>query len=235
MWEVLLTCGAVAVLVVMQVRHTRAVKRSRREIVSAAAGLLSEPDVVQQGIAFPTLTGRYQGVPVKVELVPDDLTPRQLPRLWLVATVRTPVAVDDALDVLLRPQSTDIVSPGYRFPHEHQAPAGWPSYARIATRQPAPPPWRTLRSALPVLHAPGTKDLIVGPGGVRIVEELARGEVGPHRLARRSRFEVRLEPARLKRVLDAALGIAREVSAAVAADGSEPVAAALPHQGSRAG
>lgn len=209
---VVLTCGA-AVLVAVQVRHVRTVARERRGMVTEACAVLDDPVLLQEGLAYPRLTGRYAGLPVKVDLIPDDMTTRQLPRLWLAVSVRTTIPIESAMDVLLQPKSSDIVSPSARFPHEHQPPPSWPSYSRVATQGPDVPRWAALNSAVPVLHQPETKDMVIGPGGVRVVQELARGEVGHYRGMRRSKFVCVLSPVRLRSALDGAVTVARTVAA----------------------
>ena len=48
----------------------------------------------------------------------------------------------------------------------------------------------------------------MAPGGVRVVTELARGDVARHRVVRRAAFDVVLEPSRLRRLLDDELELA---------------------------
>jgi hypothetical protein len=207
--SILLAVVLVAALVAIQVRHVRTVKRQRLAIMDAVLPLLADAHVEQDGIGFPTLTGRSDGDRVKVELVVDTLSMRQLPTLWLMVTLLRDVAIADPVDITLRPRQPDIVSPSAKLRYEHAPPPGWPIDSRITTATAAPPPFHALRDALPFLHDPHVKALLVAPGGVRIVQELARGDIGRHRVIRRARFDaVTLRPEHL----DALLGVAREVA-----------------------
>jgi hypothetical protein len=217
---------AAAILVALQVRHVRRVRAERGAILCDVAALFGQAEVAQDGIGFPTLTGTYAGERVKVELVVDTLALRELPRLWLVVTVFAEVAVPGPVDILLRPRTADMISPGGRFHYEHAPPLGWPADIRIATSGPEPPPLAALAEALPLLEDRRTKALTVAPRGVRVVQLLASGEVGQYRVVRRPKFEVELERARLTGLIDAAVGIARaiELSAGLTAllAGREP-------------
>jgi hypothetical protein len=202
---------AVAVLVVLQVRHVRSVRSERGAVLDAVVPLFAEAQVTQDGIGFPSLTGRYEGERVKVELVVDTLALRELPRLWLVVTVLTEIPVAGAVDILLRPRSSDVISPGARFAHEHAAPADWPADIRVVTAEPGSPDFEVLRCTLPLLEDRDTKALTITPRGVRVVQRLVSGQVGQYRVVRRAKFEVELERERMIALLDAALGIARDI------------------------
>jgi hypothetical protein len=206
--------GAVAVVVMvwLQVRDTRKVGQRRRDAVARAEEILTDVEVTQDGIGYPTLRGRFAGHPAKVELIVDTLTLRQLPRLWLAVTVQRPTRVGTPFDVVLRPSSSDIVSPGARFAYEHPHPVGWPPYLRLTTTGPDLAAGLGEAEALTsLLHENETKSVLVTSRGVRIVTELARGDVGPYRVTRRPDFRFVLEAARLRRVLDDALAVAEDL------------------------
>lgn len=200
---------AVALMTWLQVRHVRRVGRERRATVADVEALLADAVTTQDGIGYPTVTGRYAGYDAKVEFIVDTLTMRQLPRLWLTVTLKRRMEVDEPVDILLRPLSTDMVSPGQRFPYEHPAPAAWPDHIRIATPQPTRlPPLDDVDALTSLLHDPSTKSVVIAPRGVRVVHELARGEVSSHRVIRRPNFHVALEAARVRALLDIAMDVA---------------------------
>jgi hypothetical protein len=177
--------------------------------VRAVEDLLDDAVVEQDGIGYPSVAGTYRGESVKLELLVDTLTPRRLPRLWLVVTIRRPLPVQVPVDVILAPVPTDIASPGVTFRYEHERPAHWPEHIRIATRE----PFRMTElydvdALTDVLHDPLTKSVVLAPGGVRVVHELARGEVASYRVVRRPNFSFDLSAADARAVLDAALGVA---------------------------
>lgn len=208
--------AALAAMVALQRAHVRRVRGERRALLERVQSLFEDASVSQQGIGYPTLTGTHAGHRVKVELVADSMALRQLPRLWLVVSLFRPVNLGVPVDILLNPQPSDIVSPAERFGYEHPAPGGWPGHVRIATPVPDAPDLRPFEAALGLLHAAGTKNLLAGPGGVRIVQELARGELGHWRLVRRAKFTVEPPRARVASLLDAAHAIAAHAGGVVA-------------------
>jgi hypothetical protein len=204
------------VLAAIQVLHARKVGRERRAVLDDVAHLFTEVAITQDGIGYPSLRGRWRGHTVKVELVVDTLALRQLPILWALVSVLRPLPVRTPIDVTLRPRSSDIVSAGTAFAYEHPVPPGWPPDVRVSTPESALPPLEVLDVAVELLEQPTTKGLLIAPGGVRIVHELARGAVGQYRVTRRPRFRFAVEPERLA----ALLGIAEDVADRVEAVGA---------------
>jgi hypothetical protein len=205
--------AAVLALAAIQTRHRRRVGRERRAAFAGVEHLLTEVTVTQDGIGFPTLRGRWNGYGVKLELVVDTLAMRQLPTLWLLATVLRPLPVRTPVDITLRPRSSDIVSAGTRFGYEHEPPPGWPADLRVATPDPAIPPLEALDDLVELLELPTTKDVLIAPGGVRIVHELARGAVGQYRVVRRPKFAFACSPERVLALLYAAAAVGDRVEA----------------------
>jgi hypothetical protein len=161
------------------------------------------------------LTGVYRGSPVTVGVVVDTLRVRELPTLWLSVTVRQQLPLPGPVDMLLRPSTADIVSPGERFPVEHPAPPSWPDHIRVATPLGGSPDLVALSAALPFLHGRATKDVLVTSTGARVITELARADVGHYRIVKRSKFDARLSPEQLSAVLDAICDMADGIRHAV--------------------
>jgi hypothetical protein len=212
------------VLVAIQVAHVRHVGRERRAALAPVEHLFTDAVVAQDGIGYPRLRGRYRGDDSKVDLIVDALALRELPALWLFVDVMRPVPVRTPVDIVLRPRTSDIVSPGRRFGYEHARPEGWPQDIRIATREPGPlPDLGGLEALRPLLEDPRTKALLVAPGGVRIVHELQRGSIGAFRVTRRASFDAVVTPERLVPLLAEARAIADRIGARAAADVREAV------------
>jgi hypothetical protein len=210
-----LAAACIALLVAVQVRHVRTVKAQRRAVLDDVAPLFSDLEIRQDGIGFPSLEGVYAGDRIKVDLIVDTLAMRQLPTLWMLVTVRRRLALDNAVEVLLRPRSVDIVSAGARLPYEHVPPAGWPEDCRVSTAHADAPPYHALVDALPLLHDPHAKALLVAPGGVRLAQELARGDISRHRVVRRAKFDVHLQREHLVALIGVTRDIARDVEVTV--------------------
>jgi hypothetical protein len=202
---------AVIVLAAIQTRHRRTVGRERRAVLALVEGLFSEVTVTQDGIGYPSLRGRWNGHWVKLDLVVDTLAMRQLPTLWMLVSVLRPLPVRTPIDITLRPRSSDIVSAGTAFAYEHAPPPGWPEDVRVTTPEPALPPLEVLDESVELLEQPTTKGLLIAPGGVRIVHELARGAIGQYRVVRRPKFAFAVEPERVTALLRAADAVADRV------------------------
>lgn len=190
-------------LVRLQTTHVQRVAAERRSILANVCRVLERSQLAQRGVDFPVLTGHYRGAPVTVAIIVDTVTLRQLPTLWLSVTRRQPLPLSGPVDLLLRPSTTDIVSPGERFPVEHPVPPAWPAHIRVATPLGGRPDFCELSAALPLLHDKRTKDVLLTPAGARLVAELARAELGHYRLFKRSRFDPKLSAGELTVALDA--------------------------------
>jgi len=209
-------------LVRMQMRHVRRVAAERRTILDSVRTVLESSDLAQQGIDYPVLTGTYRGAPVTVALIADTLALRELPTLWLSVTRRQPLPVTGPVDILLRPSTSDIVSPGERFPAQHPAPPDWPAHIRVATPAGHAPDLGELSAVLPLLHDPRTKDVLLTPSGARVVTRLARAQLGQYRIVKRSKFDVSLSAEQLTDMLDAVCAMADGIRAAAADRGGVP-------------
>jgi hypothetical protein len=208
---VLVVVAAALGLAAIQTRHRRRVARERGAVLDGVTELFAQATVTQDGIGYPSLRGRWHGHDVKVELSVDTMTMRQLPKLWMLVSVLRPLPVRTPIDITLRPRPSDIVSPGLGFGYAHPAPPGWPQDIRVATRDPALPPLEALDDFLELLELPTTKELLIAPGGVRIVHELARGAISHYRVVRRANFRFAVAPERLLVLMEAAEAIGDRV------------------------
>jgi hypothetical protein len=200
----LLAAMLVAVLLLLgrlHARHVRTVTAGRRAVLGAAQGALLQPELKQEGIDYPVLTGLYDQRRVSVSVIVDTVALRGLPTLWLSVTLYQPLPLQEPVDILLRPSSTDIVSPGARFRCEHDVPPDWPAHVRLATPTGLLPSRSDMSAVLPLLHDRRTKDVLLAPGGARLVTELARADLGHYRLFRRSKFDAHVSPERLSAIL----------------------------------
>jgi hypothetical protein len=209
-WLVL-AAGAIGAFVALQVRHVRRVQRERRGILDPITPLLAEPHVTQDGIGYPKIEGRYRGTMVSISFLVDTLTMRQLPSLWMLVSVRRPLPLEGPIDILLRPKATDIVSPGERYHYEHPIPPDWPTHIRIGTTGPKPLRLDLLDEVLPLLDDLRIKDVLLAPGGVRVVRAVGHGEPGHYRVIRRTKFIVGLSAGEVAGLLDAALALAESI------------------------
>ncbi len=140
-------------------------------------------------------------------LIPDTLTIRRLPQLWLAVTLKRSLpSVRGSVAILIRPSGSDYYSLTERMREQLPLPDGFPQEclikgegtgARADARS-----YRTVRCR-PVFRSQ-IKELVVSNRGVRIVRQVAEGKRGEHLLLRQSVFEgARLEAQELQTVVDA--------------------------------
>lgn len=189
-------------LVWIQVRHVRRVGIERRDVLAGAQHVLDQPHLEQHGIDYPVLTGSYKGNRVTVSFIVDTLALRTLPTLWLSVTLSRALPLEGPIDFLRRPSATDIVSPGLRFPCEHEVPEDWPAHLRIATPAGAVPSLSAMSWVLPLLRDGRTKDVLLAPAGARLIREVARAELGQYRVVKRAKFATEVTAAELGAALD---------------------------------
>ncbi len=163
-------------LVWIQVRHVRRVGLERRTVLTGAEHVLDQPRLEPRGIDYPVLNGYYHGDRVIVPFIVDTLALRRLPTLWLSVTLSRPLPLQGPINLLLRPSATDIVSPGLRFPCEHEVPQDWPAHLRIATPSGAVPSLSAMWWVLPLLRDSRTKDVLLAPA--KFATEVTAAELG---------------------------------------------------------
>ena len=128
---------------------------------------------------FPRLSGQFHGHTFDIQVVPDSLSFRKLPALWLLVTLPEPLSVRGTFDLMMRPTGMETFSRFPNLPVHVTLPAGFPSESAIRCDTPdAVPPEPVLRHHLARLAHDRLKELVIAPTGLRIVwlaEEADRG------------------------------------------------------------
>ena len=124
------------------------------------------------------MAGTVGGARVDLRVVPDTLTTRKLPALWLLVTLTEPIPIGATWHLMLRPRGTETFSAFDRLPHALAPPPGLPADCAVRTDalQGAPP--NLLVPILERLGADRLKEVVLSPKGLRItwlVEEAHRG------------------------------------------------------------
>ena len=187
-------------------------KRRRGGWFTDALPLFDSYLVTQQGKGWPVLTGRYQGVDVRLEPVLDDMAWRKLPSLWLKATVLTPNPARGTLGLLVRARGGEFYSPTGEMTHRLPMPSGFPSDALLCSDCAETAPWKALQSQISAFDDPHMKELVITPFGVRLVYQAAQGERAEYLVLRQARFiQGRVGAALVQSLLDRAIAIATAV------------------------
>lgn len=124
-----------------------------------------------QGVSgFARLGGHYHGVPADIQVLPDALTFRKLPALWVLVTLPSPLPVDATMNLMIRPTGIEPFSRFDTLPHQIDRPEDFPRDCAIRTdKGHSPLSEGLLRAHLHIFDDPKVKELVISPKGVRIV------------------------------------------------------------------
>jgi hypothetical protein len=209
----LATAGALGGLGWVWRREQAAAKAGRAALFADCMDLLAGAELLQDGLDYPVLRGRWQGCPVELKPIADTAALRKLPTLWLQVTLTAPTGAPGVLDVLQRPWGAEYWSPSADLPVSVPTPPGLPETAQIRLdheRASSLLPLLASRAAL--LARPATKELLITPKGVRLVVQIGEAERGSYLLFREARFALqRLEREALAAMLREAGRLLEEV------------------------
>jgi hypothetical protein len=208
-----LLAAALLVLPLLMLRDSRHEKDRRAAYFNDALTLFDSYRVTQDGKAWPILTGRYRGMAIRLEPVPDDMTWRKVPSLWLKATLLSPNPSRGTLGILARPRGGEFYSPTPEMAHRLAIPAGWPADTLVCTdAMETLPDLEELTPELAVFEDPRMKDLVITPKGVRLVYQSAQAERAHYLVLRQAHFlNNKADAALVRALLDRAISIAASV------------------------
>lgn len=154
-------------------------KASRAGYLDRCQPLFTTSFTKVMATGFPRLSGQYRGQTFDIQVVPDTLSYRKLPTLWLLVTLPEALAVAATFDLMLRATGLESFSNFAQLPKQIALPAGFPEAGSIRSDDPAGMADEVaLRRALTGLAGDHLKELLVAPTGVRVVwlvEEADRG------------------------------------------------------------
>lgn len=210
---------ALAVLVYMYRRNRRTLAALRGAVFVPAYDLFESYRVVQDGIAYPELTGTYRGHRFHIDAVLDTLTVRKLPVLWLRVSLLAPLPGLATLDILVRSHNVEFYSPSANLPHRLEPRPGWPGDAMIRTdNEGRLADLAVLDRHIEVFAEPTTKELLVTPKGVRIVHLLDQARRAEYLVLRQAEFASPQVSADLLRgLMDRTIALYKDLSAGAAA------------------
>ena len=186
------------------IRETRARATARAGYFDAVKSLFDGGETRLQPTGFPRMTGRRDGLAFDLQAIPDTLTFRKLPALWVLVTLPEPMPVGATLDLMTRPSGNEPFTRFSHLPQSLPTPPDLPEVLAIRTDDATrlPPPDLILRHAR-LFDDPTVKELVISPKGLRVVilaEEADRGRFLIFREAEMGRTP--LSPARLQPLLD---------------------------------
>jgi hypothetical protein len=197
------------------IRETRARSRARASYFDAVKPLFDGGETRVQPTGFPRMTGRRDCLAFDLQAIPDTLTFRKLPALWVLVTVPEALPLDATLDLMARPSGNEPFTKFATLPQSLPTPPELPKEVAIRTDDASclPPP-DLIAAHADLFQDPRVKELVLSPKGIRIVilaEEADRGRYLIFREAEMGRTP--LPPSRLEPLLDRLAAIRKDVLA----------------------
>lgn len=187
----LIAVPAFAAVVIMAIREHRILRASRRDLLDNCRGVLKD-DLLEHGRDdFPRLTGHWHGSKLEVRLIPDTMTLRRLPQLWLAVTWLVPMPHWGAFAVLVRHTGYEFYGLTSRFEHRLEPPRGLPAEIYIRGKEAESQELLDLMQAplAAIFSDPLVKEVDVTPKGLRIIRQASEGRRGEHLLLRQAIFD----------------------------------------------
>ena len=160
-------------------------RKARAGFLDLCLPLFTHPITAVAETGFARISGQYRGQMFDLQVVPDSLSLRKLPCLWLLITVAEPLPVDGTYDVMLRATGAETFSRFGEWPSQIDTPACFPEGCTIRTDAVGPMP-----AAMAVGHylsgqdKARLKELVVAPKGLRLVWLLEEADRGRYLLYR---------------------------------------------------
>lgn len=196
------------------VRAGQARVAARAGYFDAVAGLFSKVTTRVEPSGFARMAGVWNGARFDLQAVPDTLTFRKLPVLWVLVTLTEPMPVPGEVHIMARPGQDDIFSRFGQMPVSVALPPDFPQFCALRCSDAAALPDAALVSAQGSLFASGqVKELVIAPQALRLVILGDEAERGAYLLFRDAELgQVPLTPDRVIPHLRALLTLSADLN-----------------------
>lgn len=193
----LISVPAFAAVVTMAVHEHRKLRANRRDLLDACHGVLDNDAIRHASDDFPSLAGQWRGHRTDVRLIPDTMTIRRLPQLWLSVTWLAPMPRWGAFAALVRHSGYEFYGLTSQFEQRLEPPAGFPTEIVIRGKDAASQELLDLMQEplAAIFSDPLVKEVAVTPKGLRIIRQASEGRRGEHLLLRQAIFDDAQVPA----------------------------------------
>lgn len=212
----LLPLLALGLLLFWQVRSlSRGARRrsqARAGFLDACRPLLSDTLSRVEPDGFPRLAGAYRGARFDLRVVPDTLTTRKLPALWLLVTLTEPQPLRATWRLMLRPRGAETFSSFDRLPRLLPPQPDLPTDSAVRTDAASGSAPTALARLVGRLGEDRLKEAVLSPKGLRVtwlLEEAHRTRYLAFRDAEMGLSP--LPPETLIPLLDALLDLRRQI------------------------
>ncbi|WP_135449684.1 hypothetical protein [Tabrizicola caldifontis] len=197
------------------IRETRARASARAAYFDAVKTLFQGGQVQLQPTGFARLIGRRDGLTFDLQALPDTLTFRKLPALWVMVTLPEALPLNATIDLMARPSGNEPFTRFASLPQTLPTPPGLAKEVAIRTDDAAQvPPESLIRRHADLFDDRRVKELLISPNGLRIVILAEEADRGRYLIFREAEMgHTPLPAARLAPVLDRLAAIREDVLA----------------------
>ena len=190
-------------------------RTARAGYFDACRSLFGSATTALAATGFARLNGRYRGHLFDLQAVPDTLSYRKLPVLWLLVTLPEPQPVRGTFDLMLRPGGLEVFSKFSDLPMQLTLPAGFPDCATLRTDDAsALPSEPLLRRHLSLFGHDHAKELVIAPAGLRITWLAEQADRGRYLIFRDAEMGMTaLSPETLRPLLDRLIALLGDLAA----------------------
>lgn len=180
-----------ALIAWLSIRDNARIRAARRALFDQAKSVVDEVELTFGADDLPRLKGKYRGRKVVADLIPDTLTIRRLPQLWLSVTLLDKAPGVRGFAMIVRHAGTEFYSLINSFTDQLDPPSGFPGEILIRGDDAiAQSDLNALAKPLAaILLDPRVKEIAVTQNGLRIVRQAAEGRKGEHLLLRQAMFD----------------------------------------------
>ncbi len=195
-------------LVRAQMRAGAARRLARAGYFDALGLLFDRVERQIQPSGFARMTGHLGAHAFDLQAVPDTLTFRKLPALWVMVTLPEPLPVLATLDVMARPTGGEPFSHFAQLAQGVDCPAFLPEGTALRSDDAARAPVHLLAMCAAVFGDARVKELVISPKGLRLVILAEEADRGRYLLFRDAEMGAEALPAaRIAPVLETLLAL----------------------------
>ena len=152
-------------------------KAARAGYFADVAGLFDRVVTRIQPNGFARMTGHLGAYAFDLQAVPDSLTFRKLPALWVMVTVTEPQTSSGEAHIMARANGQESFSTHAQMPVSVHLPPGFPPDCTLRCTDPAAlPAPEVLAMIAPLFSDPKVKEAILSPKGIRLVVLAEEGD-----------------------------------------------------------
>ncbi|MCL5975529.1 MAG: hypothetical protein M1270_06875 [Gammaproteobacteria bacterium] len=170
-------------------QHHLQVIQSRANLLNGFAKIMEVSETYFNTAGYASLQGVFNQTPLSLRIEVDNLTARKIPVMWLHIKLHNTSATNGSLDILVRPQNTEVYSPSWQWSQPIKPLAGWPQHARYMSRDVAPDLQAIDTDVRTLFADEKVKELLITPDAVRLTYMIRQADRGNYLLLRSVQFD----------------------------------------------